>query len=174
MNLAQIEALTRAYAAERETLTQYVEAMREIIAQAQRQHLPKIRKAIGRTGEAHAALAAAIEAAQELFERPRTRTFAGVKVGWQKQKGKVVIADEAATIRRIRELLPKDQAELLVRQTESVHKPGVYDLIAADLKRLGIRIEDDTDAIVIKPVDSDIDKLVAALLKDTEQLEQAA
>jgi hypothetical protein len=172
--MTDIERLARVYASERETLTQQVEALRAIIAEAQRQHLPQIRAAIGRTGEAHAQLAAAIEARPELFKRPRTVTFAGVKVGYQKQKGKVVIRDEAGTIQRIRELLPREQAELLIRRVEAVHKPGVYDLTAADLKRLGIRIEDDTDMVLIKPVDSDVDKLVSALLKDAEHLEQAA
>jgi hypothetical protein len=44
----------------------------------------------------------------------------------------------------------------------------VYDLTAADLKRLGIRVTDDSDVPVIKVADSDIDKMVDALLGDFE------
>ena len=77
----------------------------------------------------------------------------------------VTFADEAATINRIRQQLPTAQAELLIKRTEKVHKPGVYDLTAADLKRLGITIDADSDEVVIKPIDGEIDKLVDALLK---------
>ncbi len=57
---------------------------------------------------------------------------------------------------------------------ESVDLNAVSDLTGADLKRLGIRIEADTEAVVIKPTDSEVDKLVEALLADAERIEEAA
>ena len=69
-------------------------------------------------------------------------------------------------VSRIEKLLPEDQAELLIRTDKSVHKPGVYDLTAADLKRLGITIVGDGDEVVVKVAGSEIEKMVDALFKD--------
>ncbi len=160
-----VEDATRAYAAARARLAAEVEALETALAEVRRRHIGAIKTLADKAGTQQAGLRALIEQVPDLFDRPKTITVDGVKVGYRKAKGKVVVVDEAATIARIRKLLPADQAELLIRRTEAVHKPGVYDLIAADLKRLGITIEDDTDEVVIKPVGSDIDKLVDALLK---------
>jgi hypothetical protein len=46
-----------------------------------------------------------------------------------------------------------------------VHKPAVYDLVAGDLKRLGIKISDDTDVAIAKIAGADIERMVDALLK---------
>lgn len=59
----------------------------------------------------------------------------------------------------------------MISVKESVHKPSVADLTAADLKRLAIRIEDDSDVVTIKTSSADIDKIVDALMKDAEGIE---
>ena len=115
-----------------------------------------------------------IEAAPELFTRPKTRIFSGVKVGYQAGKPRVEIPDEAETIRRIREQLPETQAELLIAVTERVDKRAVANLTAADLKRLRIRIEPGAEQVVIRPVDSDVDRIVKALLDSAARLEKEA
>lgn len=174
--LADIEKNTRAYAEARAFLTGVIAELQAELERVKHPVLPVIRKAVGRTAEAHARLKAALEDAPELFTKPKTLTIEGVRVGYMKQKGKVVIADEDKTIKRIREQLPAEQAELLIRVRESVHKPAVYDLTAADLKRLGIAITDDEEVPIIKPVDGEVDKLVNALLAEAEASaeEQAA
>lgn len=174
VELKDIEELAERYAAERRDLTEIVSALEEHIAQLKRRYLPAIRAAVATTADAHDRLQASIQASPELFIKPRTRTLSGVKVGYTKQRGKVVIDDEEKTIERIHKFLPEEQAELLINTKESVSKTAVYDLTAADLKRLGIRIEADTDAIVIRPVDGEVDKLVDALLRDAERIEEAA
>lgn len=167
--MTEIEQLTRDYSEARAYLTGVVTALQTELERLKPPALPLIRKAVGDTGEAHGRLHAAVEASPELFTKPKTITIAGIRVGYMKQKGKVVIEDEEKTIARIRKLLPEDQAVLLINVKESVHKPSVYDLVAADLKRLGISITDDEDAVVIKPVDGEVDKLVNALLAEAEK-----
>ncbi len=174
IELKDIEGLAELYATRRRVLAEIVSTLEEQIAQLKRRYLPAIRSAVATTADAHDRLQASIKASPELFVKPRTRTLSGVKVGMTKQKGKVVIDDEEKTIERIRKLLPEEQVELLINTKESVSKTAVYDLTAADLKRLGIRIEADTDAVVIRPVDGEVDKLVDALLKDAERIEEAA
>lgn len=173
-DLTQVQDCAMQYAREREQLADVVQTLQGEIEALQRRRLPAIRRRVGRAAEAKDRLRAAIEAVKDGFRRPRTQVFSGIRCGYAKQKGQVVIDDEPATIARMRKLLPADQSELLIRVKESVHKPGVYDLTAADLKRLGIRITDAGDAIVIKPTDGAVDKIVAALLKDAEHLADRA
>jgi len=174
MILGHIETLAGVYADARRRLADLV---REIESRQRRiveDRLDEIRLALASTAEAEESLRHAIEAAPEQFDRPRTRTFHGVKVGLQKGKGKIEIDDETKTLRLIRERLPEDQAELLIKVTERVDRRMVADLTAADLKRLGIRVVESGDQVVIRPVDSDLDKLVRALLSDVEIEEAAA
>jgi len=47
-----------------------------------------------------------------------------------------------------------------------VSKAALANISVADLKRIGCTITDDIDAVLIKPTDSEVDKLVMALLKE--------
>lgn len=167
--IEQIEQQTRAYAEARARLSGRVQALQAEIGRLRAEHLNGIRAAVREAADAHDALHSLVEARPDCFLRPKTITIAGVRVGYMKQKGQVVIDDEAAVIGRIRKLLPDAQAELLIRTRESVHKPAVYDLTVTDLKRLGITVTDDADAVIIKPVDTEVDKLVNALLAEAER-----
>jgi hypothetical protein len=166
MSMNDIEALADSYADNRHALADLLneinEAQRAIISA----RLGEIRIALAATAAAEDQLKSAIEAAPHLFEKPRTRVLHGIKVGYQKGKGKVEIDDEPKTIRFIREKVPADQAELLIKVTERVDRRAVGDLTAADLKRLGIRVVETGDQILIKPVDGAVDKLIKALLAD--------
>ncbi len=170
--LEQIERLAEEYAEHRRELAAHLDRLQLELDEVKRRHLPRLRDLAADAAIAGGDLKAAVEESPELFTRPRTRVLHGIKVGFTKGKGKVVWDDEARVIERIRKLLPESQAELLIRVRESVHKPGLYDLTTADLKRLGVRIEDTGDAVVCKPVDSEIDKLVAQLV--AECMEDAA
>ena len=172
MTLNDIDALAQAYRAERDKLANAVQVLESEVQALKRRELPAIKRSLAGTAEAYDRLKAAIEAAPELFAKPRTRVLHGIRVGFTKQKGSVSFDDEAAVIARIRKLLPEDQAELLIRVRENVAKAAVYDLSAADLKRLGITVSDAGDALVIKPVDGEVDRLVNALLKETQSLEE--
>lgn len=166
--LKDIEGLARAYADAYAELGDDVAVLENSIREIRRKMLPRIKRAADKAAQAKQSLTAAVESAPALFVKPRTRLLHGIKVGFAKQKGTVELGDEAAVIRRIRKLLPEDQAELLIRTQESVHKQAVYDLSVEDLKRLGISITNDSDRVVVKVADSDIEKLVDALLKDEE------
>lgn len=172
--LNDIEQLAERYAKARRTLSSTVTELQQRIEAIKAEYIDAIRHEVGVAAEAHDELRAAIEAAPQLFDKPRTRVLSGVKVGITKQRGQVEMDDESKVIERIRTLLPAEQAELLIRVRESVQKSAVYDLTAADLKRLGIRITDDCDQVLIKPADSEVDKLVNSLLKDAERIEEAA
>lgn len=174
MHIHEIEKLTNAFAAARDKLAARVTELEAELDACKRRRMPAIKKAVAEAADAQAQLRIALSAAPHLFEKPKTQTFAGVRVGYMKQRGQVIIDDESAVIKRIREQLPVSQAELLIRVRESVHKPAVYDLTAGDLKRLGIRLEDDEDVVTVKPVDGEVDKLINAMLKEAGDIEEEA
>lgn len=171
-DLTDIDRLTEAYADTRATLSDRVAVLRAELDALTRRELPDIRAAQAAAQDARDKLRAAIEAAPELFAKPRTRTLHGVRVGWMTGKARVEVDDEADTIARIRRLLPEAQAELLIRVKESVDRNAVGDLTTADLKRLRIRVQPGAEAIVIKPQDGQLDKLIKALLPDMERIEE--
>lgn len=167
LRLDKIEDQAREYAAANAATLRLAEDLKAAIAAICAKHIGKIKTAAQAAAVERETLMALLADAADLFAAPRrSLTVDSVRVGWKKERGKVVITDEAATVQRIRERLPEDQAELLIRRTEKVHKPGVFDLTAADLKRLGIKIEDDADAPFIKDIEVPIDKLVAGLMDE--------
>jgi arsenate reductase-like glutaredoxin family protein len=168
MNLTEIEALAQRYAESYRELEGAVQTLEDGVRTIKRKLLPTIRRLAEESADHKGALLAAIADAKTLFEKPRTRLMSGVKVGLTKRRGQVVIDDEEATIRRIRELLPYNQAELVIRVRESVHKPAVYDLTGGDLKRLGIKIDADTDEAIAKIAGEDIERMVDALLANDD------
>lgn len=171
MDLETIEQLAGEYSRRREELSQIVSNMEQDIARIKREYKKVLSVNIAKTAEAHDKLQASIEEGRDLFQKPKSRKFHNIKVGLQKQKGKVVISDEEKTIKRIEDLLPEDQAELLIRITKSVDKQACYNLVAGDLKRLGIQIQDDVDEVLIKPLD--VNKIIDALIRDAGKDDEA-
>lgn len=157
--------------AARDALASAVSAMQSEVDAIKHRHLPSIRRLVINAHAANAELSSAIEAAPELFEKPRTRVMHGIKLGYAKSKGKLEWDKPALVIKRIHKNMP-DQAEVLIRVSESPSRPALAELDASSLKKLGVRISGGEDQIVLKPVDSELDKLVDSLLEDTEK-EQA-
>ena len=57
-----------------------------------------------------------------------------------------------------------DQAEILIKTTETPVRKALAMLPAADLKKIGVVMEDEGDEIVIRAADSDVDKIISANL----------
>lgn len=168
ITLADIDQLTRAYAGAHDTLTERVRSLETEIDDLKRRRLAGIRSAAAKTADARAALSAAIEAAPELFERPRTLTIYGVKVGLQKGKGELRFASQEQVIRLIRRHLA-DQEDQLIAVRESVVKTALAKLSASELRKIGCEIVETGDQVVIRSTASDIDKFVDALLAESAE-----
>lgn len=167
MTILEVEAKTKSYADARDAVSAIVTAIEEEIAAVKKRHMQRLKKAVGIMADRQAELKAAIEDNAELFTKRRTQVFYGIKVGMQKQKGEITWADEAQVIKLIHKHFP-DMVDALIKTTEKPIKSALAQLPAADLKRLGVTISDDGDVIVIRATDSEIDRLVEALLKDDE------
>jgi hypothetical protein len=173
ITLANLEGLAKEYSTTRAELAQHVGELEAELAAAKRKHIARIKLAAAAATDAQARLRAAIEAAPHLFVQPRTFTLHGIKLGYQKGKGRLVF-DEAQVIERITKHYP-ELVETAVRQKLELVKDALKNLDAKTLAKLGCTIEAAGDMVVIKTADNDIDKLVAALLDEgAKTVEEAA
>jgi arsenate reductase-like glutaredoxin family protein len=170
--LNEIERITKIYSDRRKALADKVQAAEDEIAAIKRRHLPGIRKAAQNTSESYTALHSIIEEAPELFKKPKTVTLHGIRLGFKKEKGKLEWDNDDRIIKLIKKIRPEDW-DAYINVTEKPKKAALEQLTAADLKKIGIQVTEDTEEVFIKSTDSEIDKLVAALLKDEDESLQA-
>lgn len=166
-NMEQVEAATKHYAATRAELGARLGRLRDLQEGLKRRYLRGIKNALGEFTDAHDTLRATLQGNQPLFVKPKTRVFENIKVGFQKERGKIKVADELKTIALIKKLFP-EQKELLIDTKEKASKTALGSLPANDLKRLGVTVTEDTDQPFIKATDSAIEKLIDALINDDE------
>lgn len=171
--LTDIEARAKLYADARESLAAIVSNLNAGIEALKRKSMPDIKRAIGRASTHHDVLRTLIQSAPELFVKPKSRTLNGIKLGYQKGKGKIEWDDPDQVVRLIKKYFP-EQADVLIATTEKPVKDALNGLTAAELKKLGVSVVEGGDAIFIKPADSAVDKLVDALLKAATEDEEVA
>ncbi len=171
-----IDRATRAYAEARELLTQRTAALRDGMEALKRNELPGIKRALEKATARQAELQALLESAPDLFVKPRTVVLHGVKVGFEKGKGKIEFDDAVRVCKLIKSKLP-EKADVLIDTVEKPVKKALAQLTVAELKSLGCTVQADGDVVVIRPIDSELDKLVQALMRgaldDTVQAQQA-
>jgi len=161
----EIEKLTKAFSDARQLLAERVGALEDELQTIKRRRLPGIKSAVNSVMEKQAELKAAIEDSSVLFVKPRTFILFGIKIGFQKAKGKISWSDDAQVIKLIKKLLP-EQADVLIKTTEKPVKDALLNLPAADLKKIGCTVNETGDQVVIKSTDSEIDKFVETLMKE--------
>lgn len=169
MNIQDIIALGRKFAAARERLKLIVDRIRRAQEKALNDDLSDLRREVNNTNTRQADLAAAIAEAPELFVKPRTVTVDGVRIGMTTMKGGIVFDDAERTIELIKRRFPS-LAETAVIRKETPSKEALAKWSDEDLRRIGAsRCPDHTTAIVIKPTDGAVDKMVAAMLEDVAE-----
>lgn len=170
--MSEIERKTSAYSVARRTLADRMQALEDEVAKVKRRLLPGIKTAAEAAAQAKEVLSRAVEESPELFTKPRTALLHGVRVGYQKGKGRLVIENSVVTVKLIKKIFPAE-VDVLVRCVETPVKSALAQKSAAELKRVGVAVEETGDMIVIEAADSEIDKLVEALLKEQEEPEAA-
>lgn len=165
-----IEALAKQLADARTELGDRLQRIKDEQEAIKRRYMQGVRNSVERVRAAHTELHEALEGSAHLFEKPKTRVLHGLRVGWMKQRGKLLWDDAAQVIASLRKLLG-DEAEQYIDKKETPSKSRLEDLPAAQLRRCHVTVTDDTDAVVIKTAGGDIDKMIDALLGD-EELEE--
>lgn len=164
MNLQDIEALCGRLASARSVLETRTGELQSRMDTLVRRRLPGLKAAVARAAEAQAALQQAIEAHPEQFERPKTKIFHGLRVGYRKGQDTVTWEDDDTLVARIEKVFADDADRfLLIHKKPS--KDALAELDAPTLKRLGVTREPGQDQVTVHAIDKDVSKLVNALVK---------
>lgn len=159
---ARRESTTRATALEH--------ALSQAAAPIYNMHRPGIDEAAATEAEANADLLELIKSAPGLFKRPRSLQIDGVKAGYRKEQDGFDFDDEGAVIARIRALDEFDGlAQALIRTEEHLNVDALDTLDAGQRRSLGIRTVSGVDQPFISFADTDVEKLVKALLADAQK-----
>lgn len=172
-SLAEIEVATKKYADKRGLLILKVELLNTEIEALKRKHLDDIKALAGETANAKSALEAVIDSSRKLFIKPRTIVISGISVGLRKGTGSLKYDEEALVISRIKKHFKgEDEREIYIKTTEKLKKKPLEDLDTATLKKIGVTVEGTGDVVQIKATDSDVDKLIGAILKDSGESDE--
>jgi arsenate reductase-like glutaredoxin family protein len=162
--MEQIETKAKAHAQAREKLAEIVSALQDGIDALKRSHMARIKAAVNKAADTSDELLNLVNESPELFTKPKSVTFHGIRLGYKKQKGKIEFDDPDQVIKLIRKHCP-ELVDTLVVTTETPSKEALNNLTADVLKKLGVKVTSDTDVVFITPADSDVDKMVTALIK---------
>lgn len=172
MALDQIEALAKEHAADRALLAERVEALNSDVDALKARRLAGIKFALGRAKDSRIRLQSAIEQSRLDFTSPRTRVFHGIKVGIAKGKGALTFASAASVVALIKKHFA-DKARVLIKTEETPVKKALQRLSVTELQKIGCTVTATGDFVVLTPVDTEVDKMVAALLATvTEELKE--
>ena len=167
-----IEKAAKTLRAARDLLTERATALQDEIDAITKRKLPGLRSAVAAVAQFDADLKAAIQTAPALFVKPRSVVLHGLKLGFQKGKGKIDWEDDAQVVKLIRRHFP-EQFDVLCKTTEKPIKAALDSLSTTELKKLGISVEGTGDVVFVKDSTASIDKLVKALLKGVDEEEDA-
>lgn len=125
-----IEERTKGYSGARRILADRVQSLLDDIERMRRQRMPGIKRAIAEAAESQELLRREIEAAPELFDKPRTVVINGIRVGFEKGKGKIDWDDDDHVVKLIRKHF-EDQFNVLVKTTYKPVKKSLAQLSVA-------------------------------------------
>ncbi len=163
VTLGQIETGCERYERESATLEQQIADLETDLEAVKQKHLRGIKRQANIVANAQAELSSLVEAAPNLFIKPRTITVHGVKAGYTLSQGKLEFEDEGTVIKLIKRFHGRD-AGTYIRETEEVNKDALRTLTAVELAKLGCRIDGTGDVVVLKRVAGDVEKLINKLI----------
>lgn len=102
--------------------------------------------------------------ARELFIKPKSRSFEGVAVGFEKERDSVTLPDDVTLIANIRKLLPGKAKLLIHTPAESVRKDAIKDLTPEEKQLIGISTTIGADNAFVRLEKTDVENRAAALL----------
>lgn len=172
--ITEIRAAAKRLATARLESTTRASVLQEALASAIRPiyqaHQAGLDAAAEEEAVAKAELQAMVDAAPQLFKRPRSLTVDGVKCGYRKADDMLDWDDEENVIARILALPElKPLAQVLVRTEQSLNVVALSELTADQRRQIGVRRIDGVDQSFISFGETDVDKVTKALLADASK-----
>ncbi len=165
--MVDFEGLAQELASARAMLKGRVDALEGEVAKIKKSHLPAIRRWAENAAEKQALLKQVIEEHPECFMKPKSMILHGIRFGYQKGKGAIEWDDDAIVIKLIKKHFP-EQSEILIKTTEKPVKKALGQLTVDELKKIGVTVESTGDEVFIKFTETEIDKIVNAILAAEE------
>lgn len=169
ITIKELQLGAESYAKNARALREMQDILDEEISNIKSKYMPEIVELARTTAESKKALEDMVQAAPELFEKPKTQNYQGVKFGYQKQKGKIEILNSDTTIKILKRDFP-ELADTVIKTSETLIKDALNNQSAEILKKIGVTISADTDAVFVKITDTDIEKLINAILKESAKI----
>jgi hypothetical protein len=160
--MVSIEEKAHAYADALALRGKLVTTLRDHLKVVTDEALPDLRKLSAEVAVLHDQLKELLDKNKALFESPRSAAFHGIKLGFAKGKGKVVIDNPDATIKAIEKKLP-EQLDTLAPSTRKLSLTALALLDVKTLKSIGGHVSEATDEAFIKCPDDDTTKFVEQL-----------
>ncbi len=167
--MSRIEAQVRVYADAREKLEGRLREFNARVEAVTREAMPELKEMARRVAERHMRLDAALKAAPQLFQRPRTVVFHGMKVGYRRQEGRLEYDDADEVVERVRRLLPNPDPYL--HCVTLPDRTALSGLPTEELARLGCRWVEGGDVVLIKPLAGQLDRQIQMLFKENSTTE---
>ena len=162
--MQEIEKLMEKLSAVRDALAGTALAQDEEIASVEKKYAARIRKLTADFEAAAEAVTQAVSESPALFVKPKSVVLHGIQAGYRKGVGKIEWEDDDTVVALIRKHF-KDEFDILVKTTHKPIKDALGNLPAADLKKLGIQVEDTNDVAFVKLAEKEAAKLIRALLR---------
>jgi len=172
--LAVIESNCKDLATLRAKLRRLMEARQKEINAAEAQFTDGIRELTGQCQIAREVLRDNLDASRELFRDPKSRTYFGIDVGYEKERDKLLLPADPLLVERIEKMLPKAQADTLLDRTTTVIKNAVKKLPRAILQKLGCSWKLGADAPIVRANDDDIEELARKAIGEVVETKEAA
>lgn len=160
--MVTIEQKAHAYADALALRGKLVTTLRDHLKVVTDEALPDLRKLSAEVAVLHDQLIELLDKNKALFESPRSVAFHGIKLGFAKGKGKVVIDNPDATIKAIEKKLP-EQLDTLAPSARKLSLTALALLDVKTLKSIGGHVSEATDEAFIKCPADDTDKFVEQL-----------
>ncbi|MGA2243842.1 MAG: hypothetical protein ABSH48_02490 [Verrucomicrobiota bacterium] len=143
------------------------EARQKAATAATISHDLDIRQLQAQCTAARDSLLANLTTARDLFNKPKTREFAGITVGFEKERDSVSLPPDEILVDRIEKMLPAAQSGTLLDRTVTVIKNAFKKLPGETLQRLGCSIVKGGDKAIARANDDDIETLVSKSLGES-------
>lgn len=175
--LREIGNLVKPFSDAQDTLVERVANLKQDILDVKKNAIVGIRSAVSMVVNRKAKVITAVNENRELFEKPRTQMFEGVKVGLQQIKAKVEWDKNDKKGQRVVNLIKEKFPEMVDTLIVTKEEPNVKNLLKLSVKELtkiGCVFVDKYDEIVVKTPKIDIDKYVDGLMKEELEIKEEA
>lgn len=166
-DLAEIQALAAELNRVWIALSIGVKAYQVELEEVRSRHWAGLLEQTEKAKQAEEAVRKAVAASPGLFRQPKTLILSDIRVGFRKGRDVTEIPDQDLSVALIRERLP-DMAEELIQTKVTLVAAALKKLSPAQRAGIGVKVVPGALVTVAEPIETEIAKLVRAMLKEAE------